>query len=215
MQTNQKKTKNLTMIVFVGVLSAIIFVMAFTPLGYLKTPAFSITFLLIPVSIGAVLFGPAAGAILGGVFGLTSFIQCFGLEPLGTVLLGINPIAAFITCMVPRILVGLLTAYIFKALQKIDKTQLVSYGVACLSSALLNTVLFIGCLLLFFFRPDSLQTINDSLNTAFSSANIMGFISALVGFNGLIEAGVCFVLGTALTKTLSVLGRIADKKRAR
>ena len=44
------------------------------------------------VVIGAIILGPTAGAILGGVFGITSFIQCFGISAFGTLLFGINPV---------------------------------------------------------------------------------------------------------------------------
>ena len=59
-----------------AVFVAVTLVMAYTPLGYLRTPGLEITFLMIPVTVGAIVLGPAAGAILGGVFGLTSFFQC-------------------------------------------------------------------------------------------------------------------------------------------
>ena len=74
-----------------AILAAILILMAFTPLGYLKVGTISITFLTLPVVIGAILLGPLSGAILGGVFGLTSFAQCFGMDVFGTTLMGINP----------------------------------------------------------------------------------------------------------------------------
>ena len=89
-----------------AVLVAILLVMVYTPLGYLKAGPVSITFLMIPVAIASIIIGPGAGAFLGGVFGLTSFAQCFGADAFGTALLAINPILTFIMCMVPRILAG-------------------------------------------------------------------------------------------------------------
>ena len=80
MQNKKNKTRKLTQM---ALLTAIILLMAFTPLGYLRTGVVEITFIMIPVVVGAILMGPGAGAILGGVFGLTSFIQCFGMSALG------------------------------------------------------------------------------------------------------------------------------------
>ena len=54
---------------------AIIFVMAFSPLGYLRTPGLTITFLTVPVAVGAIILGPTAGAICGAAFGLTSVVM--------------------------------------------------------------------------------------------------------------------------------------------
>ena len=73
MKQNQK-TKNIALM---GILSALLLLMAFTPLGYLKVGAISISFLMIPVALGAIALGPVAGAALGTLFGITSFAQCF------------------------------------------------------------------------------------------------------------------------------------------
>ena len=69
-------------LVEMALLVAIILIMAFTPLGYIKTAGIEITLIVVPVAVGAVTLGPAAGAILGGVFGLASFLRCFGLNAL-------------------------------------------------------------------------------------------------------------------------------------
>ena len=152
MQNKKNKTRKLTQM---ALLTAIILLMAFTPLGYLRTGVVEITFIMIPVVVGAILMGPGAGAILGGVFGLTSFIQCFGMSALGAMLLQVNWFFTFVVCFVPRVLMGWLAGLIFKALYKVDKTRLVSFAVASLSGAVLNTIFFVGsalCLLLNLFR---------------------------------------------------------------
>ena len=141
-----------------AILIAIMLILAFTPLGYLKFGLIEITLMVIPVAVGAIVLGPLCGAILGGVFGITSFIQCFGFSAFGAFVLGINPWLTFITCLVPRILCGWLSGLIFQALKKIDKTKIVSYVVASLSTALLNTIFFVGCVVLFFWNNDSFLT---------------------------------------------------------
>ena len=60
-----------------AVLIAIMLILAFTPLGYLRIGPLAISLMTIPVVIGAMILGPAGGAVLGLVFGLTSFYQCF------------------------------------------------------------------------------------------------------------------------------------------
>ena len=76
---------------------------AYTPLGYLRVFALEITFLMVPVTLGAILLGPAAGAVLGGVFGLTSFATCFSVSGFGDVLLSINPVFTFLVCVPTRL----------------------------------------------------------------------------------------------------------------
>ena len=101
-----------------AIFTAILVLMAFTPLGYLKTGGLEISFSMIPVALGAMLLGPACGAILGAVFGITSFIQCFGMSAFGAALLGINPFLTAAVCIIPRTLMGWLTGLIFNAIQK-------------------------------------------------------------------------------------------------
>ena len=68
-----QKTNKVHKMTLTAILMAIILVMSFTPLGYLRVGPVAITFLTIPVVIGAVLLGPWYGAFLGAVFGATSF----------------------------------------------------------------------------------------------------------------------------------------------
>ena len=191
---------NVNQMVRLAILIAIILLMSYTPLGYLKVGTVEITFIMIPVVVGAVVMGPKAGAFLGGVFGLTSFLQCFGFSAFGTMLFGINPVFTFILCMVPRVLMGWLCGLAFKKLHSVDKTDVVSYVAACILGALLNTVLFVGFLLVLFGGTEFIQ--------GFGS-NLWLIIVAIVGVNGLIEAGVCAVVGASISKALAL---IVDKR---
>ena len=73
---------NTKFLVELALMVAIIIVMALTPLGYIKTPGLSVTLLTIPVTVGAVMLGPAGGAVCGATFGLTSFYQTSALSAL-------------------------------------------------------------------------------------------------------------------------------------
>ena len=105
-----------------AVLAGIVVFMAFTPIGYLKLGTVEMTFIMIPVAVGAITLGEKSGAFLGLVFGISSFIQCFGLSPFGASLLAINPLYTFIMCLVPRVLMGYLCGVIYKLLSKIKKS---------------------------------------------------------------------------------------------
>ena len=76
-----KKKFSTKFLVEMALLVAIILIMAFTPLGYIKTAGIEITLIVVPVAVGAVTLGPAAGAILGGVFGI--FAVCTDPYPDG------------------------------------------------------------------------------------------------------------------------------------
>ena len=79
-----------------AVLIAIMLILAFTPLGYLRIGPLAISLMTIPVVIGAMILGPAGGAVLGLVFGLTSFYQCFAGDPFGAALVAMNPFFTFL-----------------------------------------------------------------------------------------------------------------------
>ena len=198
-----KRTNTRTIrLVQLALFTAVIIIMAFTPLGYIRIGAsLSIALIVIPVTVGAINLGPLAGAILGGIFGLTSLAQCFGIDPFGTALFGINPIGTIILCMVPRILMGWLTALIFQAIKKVDKTKHLPHLVGNLAGPVLNTVLFMTTLVIFFYNTDYIQSFVEE----FGTNGVIAFVLAFVGINAIVEVIVSLLLGSAITKTLEVV----------
>jgi uncharacterized membrane protein len=73
-------TNNTSKLVILGLMTGILLLMAYTPLGYLNIGPLAITFNVIPVAIAAITLGPAGGAAIGAVFGMTSFLQCIGIS---------------------------------------------------------------------------------------------------------------------------------------
>ena len=61
--------------VLLALFAAIILLLAFTPIGYIQLPIIKATIVHVPVIPGAIVLGPKKGAILGVLFGLTSFIS--------------------------------------------------------------------------------------------------------------------------------------------
>ena len=190
----EKSTKWL---VRMGVLIAIIVLMSFTPIGYLKVGAVEITFIMIPVIIGAVTLGAKSGAILGAVFGITSFIQCFGASQFGVMLLSINWIFTFLTCMVPRVLMGWRTGVIFSALYKNDKTKghALSFIVASIAAPIMNTFFFMLFVIVLFGSTDYIVNMQ-------AGRNLFAFVAWFVGINGAVEAAVSFIVGGSVSKAV-------------
>lgn len=193
-----EKRKTLEM-VQMAVLIAVILIMSFTPIGYLRTAGLEISIITIPVVIGAMIIGPKAGLVLGLVFGLTSFYQCFGMSPFGATLLGINPVATFLVCVPTRGLMGWLTGVIYKAIDKLDKTGWVAYFVGGLVGAFLNTLFFMGMLLICFWNCEYIQ----NLNATFGNLNPFAFVIAFVGINGLLEMPAACIGGGVISKALN------------
>lgn len=174
---------------------AIILVMDFTPLGYIIMPSgFSITLLTIPVALGAVCTGVWGGAVLGFVFGMTSFIQAFGLgfslDPSAPILFSTSPLAYTVTCFVPRILVGVVAALIFKAFERANKVNILAYILSAASVPVLNTILFMTCFAVFY------------KNTVLGGKEVMAVVFSAFTLNFLVEFAVTLICGIVINKII-------------
>lgn len=180
----------------------IVLLMSMTPLGYVKTPALSVTLLTVPVAVGAILLGPLGGIVCGAAFGFSSLFKAITEGGFAGMLFSINPFATFILCVIARILDGWMTGLIFKGLHR-GKTSKISYYAASLACPLLNTVFFMGFLVIFFYNTEFIQGFVTTLGETFPIAmNPITFIIAFVGIQGLIEAVICFLVASAVSRTL-------------
>lgn len=200
MHTANKKFDTRYM-VELAMMIAIILLMSFTPLGYIRLPGLSATLLTVPVAVGAIILGPKGGAVCGLAFGATSFYMALtGSSAFAAMLLSINPVGTFITCVVARTLEGWLTGLIFSALYKKASTRSFSYYIASLACPLLNTLFFMGFLCIFFYNTEYIQGLAAGLGVG----NPILFVAAFVGVQGLIEAAICFVIASIVSRALFV-----------
>ncbi len=186
-----KQRNRVFQLTLTAVFLAVIIVMSFTPVGYLKVGLVEITLLVLPVALGAVTIGTGAGAFLGLAFGATSFIQCFGMSQFGAMMLSINPVFTAIVCFVPRILLGFCAGLLFKALAKTKIPDGVSAGITALCASLINTVCFVGLLIVLFGKTEYIMSMMESVG----AKNLLLFGVAFAGVNSLVEAGANAVLG--------------------
>ena len=210
MKQNQK-TKNL---VLLALLCALLILMAFTPLGYLRVWAISITFNMIPVAIGAIALGNYAGALLGLIFGITSFVQCFGMDAFGTFLAEKNVFFAFIMCVVARVIAGFLTSVINKTFEKVISNITVRCSLTGLAASVLNTLLFVGSMVLLYGKMSVSEATGGAID---SSVNIISFIASICSINAVWEAIAAFIvtgaIGTGLYKARLISSKkLVDKK---
>ena len=198
MANNKEKT---TKLVLLGLLTAILFVMSYTPLGYLRIGGIEITFNVIPVAIAAIALGTSGGMAVGAVFGLTSFLQCVqGTSAFGATLLAINPVFTAILCFLPRILSGLISGAVHKPLAKKIGKKIPCFITGFLS-AFLNTLFFMTVLVLLFGKTDYIMGIRGG-------ANLIAFVCAFVGINAVFEMLASTIItgavGNALYKAKAI-----------
>lgn len=193
--SNVKKSNRAMLVemTLTAVLAALIILMTFCGIGYIPiNPVLKLTLHTLPVAVGSIVLGYKAGLILGGVFGVSSFITCFGMDALGVALMGIDPLLTAIMCIVPRLVCGLMPALIYKW---IGSKNVLSIPLAAVSTAVFNTALFLGLMWVFFGKhlTDIAGVVIDSIITLFV---------LFAGVNALIEAGICLIVGAAIAKAL-------------
>ncbi|MBR7189254.1 MAG: ECF transporter S component [Clostridia bacterium] len=191
--------------VLIALLVAILIV-----LGYVNIPqpaGLSITFNMIPVAIAAIAIGPAGGAILGGAFGIISFLQCFGIcgfSGMGAALAAINPLLAFVQRFFPRLIDGLLLGFIYRFV----KRKLNAYAgcaVTGFMAAFLNTLLFMTSLVWIFGGTEYMQN-------SMAGRGMLTYIVAAVGVNGVVEMIVSTLLTGAIGAALHKSGFLRDSQ---
>lgn len=175
-------------------LATLIILMTFTPIGYIPIGPLKLTLLTLPVAVGSIVLGWRAGLILGGVFGISSFITCFGMDALGATLWQVNPFLTTVMCIVPRLFCGLLPALLFKLISKGGTCRLwVAIPICGAAVAVTNTVLFLFTMWLCF---------SSTLLELVGTNNLLTIFGLFAGTNGLIEIAVNIVVGTAICKPL-------------
>lgn len=185
-------------IALLGLFVAIILVMELLGLNQIPLgPGLNMTLSMIPIAVGAMLLGPLAGAVLGGVFGFTSFFSAvFGKSAFSAMLFSISPFLTFLVAVPTRILVGVCVGYLFRIYRKIDRHNIWCYFAGGITAPLLNTLFFMTVLVLGFYRTDYIQGFVSKLG----ASNPFIFVILFVGVQGLIEAAAGLVIGGAVAK---------------
>lgn len=209
---NNNKT-NVRFLAQLGLLAAIEIVMKLIGLGSVPVGPLYMSFLTVPIAVGAMTMGPAAGAILGAVFGLVSFKDAMtGASAMTGVFFQISPVHTFILCVVMRAIMGFCVGLLFKALRFIDRKGGWSYFIGAISAPLLNTLFFMGYIVAVFYQTEYIQ----GLVSTKGASNPLMFVVLLVGVQGLIEAIVCCAAGGVITRAVSsFLGTRAPAKAAK
>lgn len=201
MENTKKQGLSTKALAQIALLIAIQIVMRLLGLGRVPIGPLNMSFLTLPIAIGAMLLGPLTGGILGGVFGLFSLWDAIsGAGGMTSFFFQNSPVSTIILCVGMRILMGVCCGLVFKLCAKLDRDEKTwSYFVGALSAPLLNTIFFMGYIILMFYNTETVQ----SSVAAKGALNPIAWVVALVGVQGLIEAVTVAVLGGILAKVLS------------
>ncbi len=184
-----------------GILTAIIVVLQIVA-TFFPTKPFAITLALIPIVIGAAVFGSGAGAYLGAVFSVVVIAMCiFGFDVGGAMVWNANPIMCIVVCMLKGTGAGLCSGLVYRVISK--KSPTVGAIAAGVVSPIVNTGVFILGLLLF-FRP--------VLEAWAGGTDIIYYaLITLTGVNFLVELGVNLVVNPVIVKVVNIVQKSIKK----
>jgi uncharacterized membrane protein len=177
-------------IVLLGMLSAIIIIQTTIPfLGYIPIGPLSLTIIQVTVIIAAIVLGTKEGAIVGGIWGIITFIRAF-VAPTSLIapIVFTNPLVS----VLPRILIGVVAAYVFHRLLNGKFNDTLRMSVAGVLGSLTNTFLVLGFIYLFYREPYANFLKMDM-------EQLLPALLTIVATNGITEA----ILSGALTPIIS------------
>ena len=190
--------KNIKKMVGVALLMAMVVVMQFISGMIPPIGGFSISLVLIPIVIGASVYGISAGALLGATFGTVVYINCVtGADPGGAMVLQASPLLCFLVVMGKGILGGAAAGWVYNLLSK--KNSYLAMFAAAVICPVFNTGTFIACMLLFF---------NDVLTQWAAGSELVGYIlTGLVLANFVPELIINVVFSPASVRIKKIIDR--------
>ena len=162
-----------------SILIAIIILQDFVPfLGNIPVGPLSITTMHVTVIIAAIVVGPVDGAIIGGVWGILTWVRAFVApsSPLAPLVM-INPLVS----VVPRIMIGLVAGYLYRWLARLSKQSRLAMILAGIAGSLTNTGLVLGAIALFYRTPAVARAYGVNV------AHLLPALETIMATNGLAE----------------------------
>ena len=182
----------------IALLMALVIVLQFVGSMIPPVGGFSISLVLIPIVLGAAVFGPKAGAILGATFGVVVIINCItGADGGGAMVFQANPILCILVVMGKGVLAGLASGWVYKLFK--GKNPFVAMLLAAIVCPIVNTGVFIACMVLFFM---------DVLTAWANGQAVVGYIlTGLVLANFVPELMINVVFSPASQQIVHTLDR--------
>ena len=188
-----KSHENVRKMVVISMLSGICIFLGLTGLGFIPLPLFKLTILHLPVIIGAIIEGPVVGGSIGLIFGLFSIYQNI-TAPTPMSPFFYNPLISIL----PRVLIGVLSYYIYKIIRSKIKNIKVSISIAAVCGSLVITIGVLGGIYLIYFK-DYANILIERGTIASSSLNaVTTALLTVIGTNGLAEAILSAVIVTPI-----------------
>jgi len=214
-----RQSERIRQMVIAAMLSAIVAVLTFTPIGMipLPPPLPSATTVHIPVLVAALVEGPVVGLIVGAVFGICSFIRAWQVGMVGLTLFFRNPVISIL----PRLVVPLIAFGAWTLWRRLIKQNAVADKIGTALSAVIgtvaNTVLCLGLIALI-YGGDLTVMLNEMISAGNADAaylnNAGAWLVAVVGVpNGIGECIVAAIIVPMIKTAVDAVIRRTPKKK--
>ena len=207
------RTRDTRWLTSVALMAAIVVLLANTPLGMIQLPIIKATTVHIPVILGAILLGPAAGAILGAVFGICSMISntvaptllSFAFSPFMSMTGIIGAVKAIWISIGCRMMIGLVAGWLWMILRRVNVNQVITLAITGFIGSMTNTIFVMGSI--YFLLAQQYAEVKSVAVNA-----VWGLIMATVFGSGIPEAVAAAVLVALIGKVLiKVTGFVQPK----
>lgn len=174
------KNSKITRMAGIALLMAMVVVMQFITASIPPVSGFSISLVLIPIVLGAAIFGAKAGALLGATFGVVVVINCItGADAGGHMVFQANPILCIAVVLGKGILAGLASGIVYRAFSKVN--GYLAMVLAAIVCPVVNTGTFVLCMLTFYKDVLSVWAGGgDIMAYVFSGLLLMNFVPELI-----------------------------------
>ena len=179
----RKSQQNIRKMVVIAMLSGISLFLGLTGLGFIPLPLFKLTILHLPVIIGAIIEGPVVGGSIGLIFGLFSIYQNI-TAPTPMSPFFYNPLVS----VLPRILIGVISYYIYKIIRAMVKNIKVSISIAAICGSLVNTIGVLGIIYLIYFKDYATVLMERGAISTNSISAVTTALLTIISTNGIAEA---------------------------
>lgn len=164
----------------------------------------TLSLVLIPIVVGAVLYGPAAGAALGTVFGVvvTSLVITGRAGELSTMMWLANPIITVLVCLIKGIAAGWVAGLVAKAFKKLT---LLGIFLSAAVAPIVNTGIFLLGMLTVF--KGVMMEFAAKIGMADTSAVYFAIV-VLVGINFLVEFAANVILAPSIASIVKAVRKV-------
>ena len=213
MKTNKKVLRLVQLALLVALVVVLQMLGSFIKIGPLP-----MSFVLVPIVVGAFLLGWKEGALLGFVFGIiTMLMGILGIDGFSLVLWQLHPLWFVVVCLLKAVATGVGAGLIYKGLNKAlgEKRIILTTVIASISAPIINTGIFVLGMILFYFND--MGTVQMELAKQAGTELVVVtpaleyIFLVLAGFNFVGEFIVNLVVSPAIVRIVAVVSKKLSK----